>query len=223
MEQEKNYLPSNIKVLREEARLSVEEFAKRANVSVETVIGWEKGTIKVYTKDLIVICPILRISEDDIRERDIKQERLDAYDRMKHGNSRKNFDWYYGSKAKVVYYLLPIILIPIAALLGYIVSLGMADFYQELNELWIQEGNSAPNFLYEYYYLIYPVIAACACAGVFMIIEVIRRFRQYIRWWYIMIAVSFSSVLFMLVGVATIPFYIYCIYQVFILKGKNRK
>ena len=111
MEQDKNYLPSNIKVLREEARLSVEEFAKRANVSVETVIGWEKGTIKVYTKDLIVICPILRISEEDIRERDIKQERLDAYDRMKHGLNRRNFNWYYGSRSKVIFYLLPLILI----------------------------------------------------------------------------------------------------------------
>ena len=108
MEQHKNFIPSNIKVLREEGRLSVEEFAQRANVSVETVIGWEKGTIKVYTKDLIVICPILKISEEDIRERDIYQERQDAYARMKHGNSRKSFDWYYGNKNKVIYYLIPV-------------------------------------------------------------------------------------------------------------------
>ena len=133
MEQDKNCLPSNIKVLREEARLTIEQFAQQANVSVETVIGWEKGTIKVYTKDLLVICPILRISEEDIRERDIRQERLDAYERMKHGTSRKNFDWYYGSRSKVVYYLLPIILIPIAALIGYLLSLTMVDYYKELN------------------------------------------------------------------------------------------
>ncbi len=223
MEQDKNFIPSNIKVLREEARLSVEEFARRANISVDTVIGWEKGTIKVYTKDLIVICPILKISEEDIRERDIKQERLDAYDRMKHGNARKNFDWYYGSRARVIYYLLPIILIPLAALLGYLASLSMAEYYEELKLLWIQEGNSAPNYLFEYYYIIYPIVAAYICATVFMIIEVIRRFRQYFRWWYIMIAVSFSSVLMVIAGVATLPFYIYCIYQVFVLKGKNRK
>ena len=175
MENEKNYLPSNIKVLREERRLSIEEFAALAGVSVDTVIGWEKGTIKVYTKDLIVICPILRISEEDIRERDIKQERLEAYDRMKHGSSRKNFDWYYGSKAKVIYYLLPIILIPLAALLGYLVSLQMADYYQELNKLWAEAGNSAPNYLYEYYSIAYPIIAGCGCALIFMIIEVIKR------------------------------------------------
>ena len=223
MEQDKNYLPSNIKVLREEARLSVEEFAHLANVSIETVVGWEKGTIKVYTKDLIVICPILRISEEDIKERDIKKERLDAYDRMKHGNSRKNFDWYYGSKSKVIYYLLPIILIPIVALLGYLISLSMQDYYKELNDLWIQAGNSAPNYLFEYYYIIYPIIAATGVSIVFMIIEIIKRFRQYFRWWYIMIAISFSSVLFFIALIATIPFYIYCIYQVFVLKGKNRK
>lgn len=223
MENEKNYLPSNIKVLREERRLSIEEFAALAGVSVDTVIGWEKGTIKVYTKDLIVICPILRISEEDIRERDIRQERLEAYDRMKHGSSRKNFDWYYGSKAKVIYYLLPIILIPLAALLGYLVSLQMADYYQELNKLWAEAGNSAPNYLYEYYSIVYPIIAGCGCALIFMIIEVIKRFRQYLKWWYIMLAISFFSVLFVVACVATIPFYIYCFYQVFVLKGKNRK
>ena len=34
---------TNIKVLREEARLSVEEFAEKMNVSKETVVNWEKG------------------------------------------------------------------------------------------------------------------------------------------------------------------------------------
>ena len=223
MEQDRNFLPSNIKVLREEARLSIEEFAKLSNVSVETVIGWEKGTIKVYTKDLIVICPILKISEEDIRERDIRQERLDAYDRMKHGSNRSNFNWYYGSRAKIIYYLLPLILIPLAGVLGYIVSLSMSDYYKELNELWVQAGNSAPNFMFEYYSIIYPLVGACMCSGVFIIIEVIRRFRQFLKWWYIMLAISFSSVLFVIICIATLPYYIYCFYQVFVLKGKNRK
>ena len=34
---------TNIKVLREEARLSVEEFAEKMNISKETVVNWEKG------------------------------------------------------------------------------------------------------------------------------------------------------------------------------------
>lgn len=223
MEQQKSYLPSNIKVLREEARLSIEEFAKRANVSVETAIGWEKGTIKVYTKDLLVICPILRISEEDIKERNILKERQDAYERMKHGTSRKNFDWYYGDKKKVIYYLLPIILVPLVALFAYLFSLSMASYYQELNELWIAEGNSAPNLLYEYYFIIYPLVAGCMCSLVFMVIELIRKFRQYLKWWYFAIAISFSTELLFIAGIASIPFYIYCIYQVFVLKGKNRK
>lgn len=223
MIQENNYLASNIKVLREEARLSIEQFAAKANVSVDTVIGWEKGTIKVYTKDLLVICPILRISEEDIRTRDIKSEREDAYRRMKSKGSRKNFDWYYGSTSKVIYYLLPIILIPLAGIIGFLVSLAMADYYKELNDLWIQAGNSAPNILFEYYNIIYPIVAAVLCGIVFMIIEIIKRFRHYLRWWYIMLAISFSSILFFVACVAVIPFYIYCIYQVFVLKGKNRK
>ncbi len=223
MENEVNYLPSNIKVLREEARLSVEEFAKKANVSVNTVIGWEKGTIKIYTRDLIVICPILKISEEDIRTRNIKQERLDAYSRMKHGNSRKNFDWYYGNSKKVVFYILPLILMPLAALIGYLISLTQVEYYQALNDLWIQSGNSSINILYEYYKIIYPVIAFCFVGIVFVIIELIIRFRQYFKIWYIFIAVSFSSVILPILGILSIPYFVYCIYQVFVLKGKNRK
>lgn len=223
MDQENYYLPSNIKILREEARLSVEDLARLANVSVETVIGWEKGTVKVYTKDLLVICPILRISEEDIRKRDIKKEREEAYERMKHGNSRKNFDWYYGSRSKLIFYILPLILIPLVSFLGYLVSLSMTDYYQELKDLWIQAGNSAPNYLFEYYYLIYPIVAATLCSLVFIVILIIKRYRQYLKWWYLMIAISFSSVLMVVAAVCVIPFYIYCIYQVFVLKGKNRK
>ena len=206
--------------------LNSDFIAQEAEISNIYVVESEEALKMISfsdTKDLLIICPILRISEEDIRTRDIKSERESAYKRMKQKGSRKSFDWYYGSKAKVIYYLLPIILIPLAALIGYFVSLTMTEYYKELSELWFEAGNSAPNYLFQYYNIIYPIIAGCGCALIFMIIEVIRRFRQYLKWWYIMLAISFFSVLFVIACVATIPFYIYCCYQVFVLKGKNRK
>lgn len=74
---------TNIKVLREEARLSVEEFAEEMNVSKETVVNWEKGKQDPTNEQIEQMCPILRIHLEDFLERDIQQERNDAGRRMK--------------------------------------------------------------------------------------------------------------------------------------------
>ena len=218
---EQNYLPSNIKVLREEARLSVEQFAEKVGVSVQTVLNWENGSQKVYTKDLLVICPILRISEEDILERNIKAEREDAYLRMKKGNTRKDFNWYYGNKNKVIFYLIPLILIPVAALLTWLIVSNLSVFAESIEVL--ESNNIEVPIILRYYYFFYPYFAATIVGSVFIIIEVIKRFRRYFRWWYILMAISFSTLLFGLLAIMLLPYYIYCIYQVFILKGKNRK
>lgn len=74
---------TNIKVLREEARLSIEEFAEKMNVSKETVVNWEKGKQDPTNEQIEQMCPILRIHLEDFLERDIQQERNDAGRRMK--------------------------------------------------------------------------------------------------------------------------------------------
>ena len=67
---------TNIKVLREEARLSIEEFAEKMNVSKETVVNWEKGKQDPTNEQIEQMCPILRIHLEDFLERDIQQERI---------------------------------------------------------------------------------------------------------------------------------------------------
>ena len=81
---------TNIKVLREEARLSIEEFAEKMNVSKETVVNWEKGKQDPTNEQIEQMCPILRIHLEDFLERDIQQERNDAGRRMKKSNTRVN-------------------------------------------------------------------------------------------------------------------------------------
>ena len=66
---------TNIKVLREEATLSVEEFAEKMNVSKETVVNWEKGKQDPTNEQIEQMCPILRIHLEDFLERDIQPER----------------------------------------------------------------------------------------------------------------------------------------------------
>ena len=87
---------TNIRVLREEARLSQEEFAEQLNVDVQTVKLWEKGKIDPSDDEITKMCPILRIHKEDFLERDILAERTNANSKMKRGQHRSNYDWYYG-------------------------------------------------------------------------------------------------------------------------------
>lgn len=214
-----NKLASNIKVLRQEARLSIEEFAEKAGVSVETAKAWEAGTLKVYTKDLMVICPILRIHEEDILERDILSERMEATKRMKQSNARSSYDWYYGSKKKILFYLLPVILIPIIAVVTYFIVNSMSYFETMLAIC--ENEQIEPGFILKYYYITYPYIVSGICGSVFMIIELIKRFGMYIRGWYIYLIISFFSVILAILQILLVPYYIYCLYQLIIKRGKN--
>ncbi len=217
---ENEFLGSNIRLLREEARLTIEEFAEKAGVSVEVVKMWENGTLKPYTKELMVICPILRIHEEDILERNLVEERQSAYKKMKQGPNRKNFDWYYGSRSKFIFYLLAVILIPLVGLITGLLLYNNAAI-EEAKEIWNEASNGEPNYLLEYAHIIYAYVMAAICGGVFMIIDVVKRFRQYIRVWYIILAISFSSIIFTAIMLVLIPYYGYCLYQVCIKRGKN--
>ena len=88
------FLASNIKVLREESRLSIDEFANKIGVSKDRAREIEEGKSSPYTKELFEICKVLRISEEDILERDILTERMEANKRMKQADSRNTYNWY---------------------------------------------------------------------------------------------------------------------------------
>ena len=95
---------TNIRVLREEARLSQEEFAEQLNVDVQTVKLWEKGKIDPSDDEITKMCPILRIHKEDFLERDILAERTNANSKMKRGQHRSNYDWYYGNRLNMAFY-----------------------------------------------------------------------------------------------------------------------
>lgn len=223
MNETNNKVASNIKVLREEARLSLEEFAEKAGVSVNVVKAWEAGTLKPYTKDLMVICPILKIHEEDLLERDIASERLLANKKMKHSQFRSNYNWYYGSRSKFVFYLLAVILIPSLFLISFFSLKANYDIKLML-ELFTYPTEEIVNFIINEsttICLACAYVVAGTCGAVFMIIEIIKRFRQYFRFWYIFLIISFSSLIYSLFLIALIPYYIYCLYQLIVKHGKN--
>ena len=59
-------LGANIKLLREEARLTKEELAEKVNISVEELTNIEKGKIIPDNRLLKQMCVYLRISVEDI-------------------------------------------------------------------------------------------------------------------------------------------------------------
>ena len=111
-------LGANIKLLREEARLTKEELAEKVNISVEELTNIEKGKIIPDNKLLKQMCVYLRISVEDILERDIVAERNDAGRRMKSSSVRKDYNWYLGDRKKLAMYISYLIVIPVTFILA---------------------------------------------------------------------------------------------------------
>lgn len=215
-------LASNIKVLREEARLSQIEFAARAGVDLETVQAWETGAKRPLTKDLMIICPILRIHEEDILERDILAERIEANKKLKQSKVRNDYDWYYGSRKKILFYALAIVLIVLASLLTYLYVTNFGYFDTMINEL-IAEGVSLNeiSITLRYYYIWYPALAASVVTLIFIGIELSKRVR--IRWnpWYVLFIIPMISFGVMLGTLIVVPYIFYALYMLIIKRGKN--
>lgn len=217
--QELTIIGSNISVLRSEARLSVEEFSEASGLSVERIVSLEKGLSKPLTKELMVICPILRISEEDLLERDIKAEREDAKRRMKNSSSRKNYDWYYGKKSTKVFYLLALILIPLTFIISYF---GIFSFISEDMFKNATEGEEQVVLNIKVYRFIYSYIFTCITGAVFMIISTIKRFGRLFRFWMIPLFIFSSGLIYLGIAILLIPYYGYCFYKLVFKHGKNR-
>lgn len=216
------FLASNIKVLREESRLSIDEFANKIGVSKDRAREIEEGKSSPYTKELFEICKVLRISEEDILERDILTERMEANKRMKQADSRNTYNWYYGDRKKMLFYILALILIPGVFLLFFLLTKNgiIANNIKEYIAALEEEGIDVP-WTIKYYRIVESYLLATICGMVFMIIELIRRFGNSFRVWYLIIVFGLIPVIIFTGALLLIPYYIYCLYQVIFKRGKN--
>ena len=97
---------------------------------------WEKGKIDPSDDEITKMCPILRIHKEDFLERDILAERTNANSKMKRGQHRSNYDWYYGNRLNMAFYVSYLILIPIIMIVTFILvgNIFDASLEQEMME-----------------------------------------------------------------------------------------
>ena len=207
-------LGSNIKLLREEARLTRAELAEKVGISEQVLTDIEKGLARPSDRLLEKMCVYLRISVEDIKTRDIVAEREEAFKNMKKSKSRGDYNWYLGSKSKLAFYISYLIVIPVTFLLFlFLFLLPTKEIMAELYEISIEQA-TALCYLYAYLFAAFPT-------AVYLIIFIFKNFKIRFSWWMIFL-IQFILPIFMIGAVlSVIPGLIYSIYQVFIKKGKN--
>lgn len=209
------YISTNIKILREEARLSKEEFAEKMGVSVETVNLWEKGKLEPTDKEIEKMCPMLRIHIEDFLERDILSERNDAGRRMKKGSSRNNYNWYFGSRLQMAYYVSYLVIIPIVFISIFLLS---KNTLTELQQEYPEFITGSINFQAS----IYASFVVGFISGIYIFVYLFRSRIIVFKWWFVFWISAIISIM-TVIGLITTPIiYVYAFYKGIIRKGKNR-
>lgn len=207
------YLGSNIKVLREEARLKEQDLAEALSVSVEEIKSFEKGT-KVPTKDQVLkILPLLRIGHYDIMTRNILEERNNALKAMRNSKERNNYNWYFGDRSVVILNILYLILIPLVFL---ILAFPLRSFVSFIN-FYIGEyaiiSKETP--------ILQAYTVVSFISGVLIVINFLKSINYVFRLWHI-IWLSLLLTICVFIGlIGTIPYYIYIVVRLIVLRGRN--
>ena len=206
-------LGANIKLLREEARLTKEELAEKVNISVEELTNIEKGKIIPDNKLLKQMCVYLRISVEDILERDIVAERNDAGRRMKSSSVRKDYNWYLGDRKKLAMYISYLIVIPVTFILALLL-------FSQTKEILVNELEM-PVFQANITIFMWSYLITCLPTFVYVLLFIIKKYSITFRWWYLLILQFIFTIGMLLAAIALVPGIFYSMYQIFIKKGKN--
>lgn len=206
---------TNIKVLREEARLSKEEFAEKMGVSVETVVLWEKGKLDPTDGEIRTMCPLLRIHVEDFLERDILAERTDAGNRMKKGKTRSDYNWYLGSKTLMSFYISYLILIPVCFTVTFFVSKHTLESLQQTYPEEIEQSITGLSVLYAF-------IVIGFISGIYIFVYLFKNRIMNFQWWYIFWVSTIIIVGIVIGALASPVLYCYAFYKGIIRKGRNR-
>lgn len=208
---ENPHLATNIRQLRTERRLSIEEFSSQLDVDVETAKAWEKGTIVPTQTQINRMLPILKIGLYDMMTRDILGERNQTTIQMKRSKDRGNYDWFYGSRKKVIINLVYIFAMPIIFFVSFLINKDAGIFNEETMEvepvLWIRILSS--------------YVPCAIISGIIMAINVFMRINYRFQFWHIFL-IEFLFIAIYIGGlIGTIPYYIYTIVMLIMKRGKN--
>ena len=107
-------LANNLKLLRKEANLSLEELSEKTGISANILEGFETDQFIPNDYQLEVLCHVLLMPFEDIKTRDLETERRNATSMMKEKGNRNNYNWYFGNKRNFILFLSYIIFFIIA-------------------------------------------------------------------------------------------------------------
>lgn len=215
-----NYISTNIKVLREEARLTITELSEIVNIDVEKLKSFEKGKINPTEEELILLCKPLRISYEDMIERDILSERNEAGKRMRFGKDRNNYNWYLGDRKKFgIYFGYFIGILVFFITLTVIFKVANVNYLtREINELTgelvFKDATIWTSLTMAYLYTVYP-------AGICIFIWLLTKLHYRFAWWHIFWWSFIIAIIGILGFVGILPSLGYSFYKSVIKKGKN--
>lgn len=209
------YIASNIKVLRQEARLSYEDLEEITSISKDKLKLIEKGKITPTEAEVKILCKPLRISYEDIIERDILSERNDAGRRMKKSGERSNYNWYFGSRLTFGLYLGYLISIVLLLVIGSVILKTVnLDFFPITKEGVILPTTWIEAIISAYIIVSYP-------AGVCFLVWLLIKLKYRFVWWHIFWLSIVINLIPLAGAIILIPSIGYSFYKSIIKRGKN--
>ena len=209
-------LADNLKLLRDEASLSFEELSEKTGINKILLEAFENEKCVPNEYQLEVLCKVLKIPADEIEERDLHEERKQAIQMMKSKEHRNNYNWYFGSRKKFIFYLSYIIYFVVAVSLMALYYLNKFEgiTLEMLHKEWITTSAfSFPTYVILFYYTHMSLGITIFSLGVsiFLLIDYFSKHSFYFRWWYIFWISFFFTCLQIIGFVGAIPYLIYVI------------
>ena len=207
------FLGSNIRVLRIEARLKEKDLADSLNVTVDVIKSWEKGLTVPSTEQLLKMLPLLRIGHYDIMTRNIQEERDNAEKAIRKSKDRNNYNWYYGDRSVVALNIIYLILIPLLfILLAYPLSFFTNFIYISFGDI-VLIGPDTP--------LLRAYAVVAFTSGVLIVVKFLKRIRYHFQIWHLFWIAPLLAVVMIIGIIGTVPYYIYIIVRLIVLRGRN--
>lgn len=211
-------LSKNLKLLRKESYLSFEEIVEKIGVTEEEFLSWEEGLSEPDEETLEIVCRVLRMPYEDIRDRDLTLEREEATKQMKNKGVRKDYDWYFGSKTAKLFHIGYILYFIIGLIVAILVWRKMISMYGDFTELLeFFPGMTVEQIKLKYMFqdLVSCLAVFAFGAGIFIAVWFFKRHTFVFNPWYIL-WFSLLLLLFVIIAAVTcIPFFVYSIIQLF--------
>lgn len=217
-------LSENLRILHHESGLTFEELSDKTGIAVEVLKAFESAKLEPDDFQLEILCRILKMPFEDIKERNLAEERRMATVHMKSGKTRETFNWYFGNR-RIFWLYLGYIIFFVAYISGMVLyySYRYQDIsFPELYALYRTTDDSLSYFGYTFYYIYLDASIPISIFGfgvaAFISIDYLRRHQFRIYWWMIFFAGSIIVFVRTIGLFASIPYLIICIIN--LIKGK---